>query len=294
MIVQILFIKRTVASIHRQIIQYAKENKLLVPSYSTVSKIINNISPDLISLAHDGITSYQQKYDLLYIREASKANEIWQADHTLLDVYVLDDNGEMKRPWLTVIMDDYSRAIAGYYLSFHAPSSLQTALTLRQAIWKKNERQWLICGIPEIMYTDHGCDFTSQHIEEVCISLKIQLIFSTVGKPRGRGKIERFFATINQKILQDLPGFVQPGSSVKKSDCLTFEELESKLKHFILYEYNHKPHSTTKMAPIAKWESNHFLPQLPENQELLDSLLLTAEKNLFYTKFIAKMVQISL
>lgn len=65
---------------------------------------------------------------------------------------------------------------------------------------------WPVCGIPEILYTDHGCDFTSKHIEEVCVSLKIQLIFSTIGKPRGRGKIERFFF-YNKPALS--PGFTR-------------------------------------------------------------------------------------
>ncbi|HBD7140726.1 TPA: DDE-type integrase/transposase/recombinase [Legionella pneumophila] len=270
--------KRTVAAIHRQIVRHTKDNNLPIPSYAVVSKIINNLSPDLISLAHDGIKPYQQKYDLLFIREASRANEIWQADHTLLDIYVLDNKGGIKRPWLTVIMDDYSRGIAGYYLSFHAPSSLQTSLAFRQAIWIKNEKQWPICGIPEIMYTDHGCDFTSHHIEEVCVSLKIQLIFSTIGKPRGRGKIERFFATINQRVLQDLPGYVQPDTSVKKNECLTLEVLESKIKFFMLDEYNNQSHSSTKIAPIVKWQSNCFLPQLPESQDSLDLLLLMVAK----------------
>lgn len=270
--------KRTVAAIHRQMVRYAQDSKLQPPSYALVLKVVNGISPDLISLAHEGIKSYQQKYDLLYIREASRANQIWQADHTLLDIFVLDDKGQIKRPWLTVIMDDFSRTIAGYYISFHAPSSLQTSLAFRQAIWIKSEKQWLICGIPEIMYTDHGSDFTSRHIEEVCAALKIQLIFSTAGKPRGRGKIERFFATINQRVLQDLPGYIQQGISVGKSDRMTLEALELRLKSFILNEYNNQPHSTTKIAPLVRWQSNHFLPQLPETQELLDLLLLTIAK----------------
>lgn len=270
--------KRTVATIHRQISRHTQDNNLPIPSYAVVSKIINNISPALISLAHDGLKPYQQKYDLLYIREALRPNHMWQADHTLLDVYVLNDKGEIRRPWLTIIMDDYSRAIAGYYLSFNAPSSLQTSLAFRQAIWIKSEKHWPICGIPEIMYTDHGCDFTSHHIEEVCISLKIQLIFSTIGKPRGRGKIERFFATINQRVLQDLPGYIQQGSTIKKNECLTLEALESKLKFFMLDEYNHQTHSTTQIAPLIKWQSNCFLPQLPETEESLDLLLLTVAK----------------
>jgi len=270
--------KRTVASIHRQITHYAQNLKLAIPSYPTVFKIINKISPDLMSLAHEGTQSYQQKFDILYLRESSRPNHIWQADHTLLGIYILDDKRELKRPWLTIIIDDYSRAIAGYYLSFNAPSSQQTALALRQAIWRKSEINWPVCGIPEILYTDHGSDFTSMHIEEVCASLKIQLIFSTVGKPRGRGKIERFFSTVNQRLLQDLPGYNQEGADIPKEKYLTFDAFESKLKSFLLDAYNITPHSTTNVPPIIRWQINQFLPQLPLTQEVLDLLLLTISK----------------
>ena len=36
----------------------------------------------------------QQSYDLLYRREASQPNEIWQADHTPLDIWVFDAEGQ--------------------------------------------------------------------------------------------------------------------------------------------------------------------------------------------------------
>ena len=52
-----------------------------------------------------------------------------------------------KKPWLTAILDDHSRAICGYYLGFEAPSSQRTALALRQAIWRKGEPDWPVCGI---------------------------------------------------------------------------------------------------------------------------------------------------
>ena len=266
--------KRTKASIHRQIASYANDNHLPIPSYSTVSNIINTIPQDLISLAHDGAKSYEQQYELLFRREASKSNEIWQADHTLLDIYVIDCKGLLKRPWLTIIMDDYSRVIAGYYMSFDAPSALQTSLAFHQAIWVKKENNWPVCGIPEIMYTDHGSDFTSKHIEDVCVSLKTQLIFSSIGKPRGRGKVERFFLTVNQCLLEGLPGYTKRESKHN----LTFEELDTALKKFIIDDYNHREHSSTKMTPIGKWQKNLFIPNLPEKIEQLDLLLLTVKK----------------
>jgi putative transposase len=60
---------------------------------------------------------------------------------------------------------------------------LQTALALRQAIWRKSEPGWHVCAIPDAFYTDHGSDFTSGHLEQVAIDLKIRLVFSRQGKP---------------------------------------------------------------------------------------------------------------
>jgi putative transposase len=52
---------------------------------------------------------------------------------------------------LTIILDDDSRAVAGYLLSFAAPSAIQMALALRQAIWRKAQPGWHVCGIPQVL-----------------------------------------------------------------------------------------------------------------------------------------------
>jgi len=102
---------------------------------------VKHLDPGLLTLAHAGTKAYRTTFDLLYRREAEKPNDIWQADHTLLALWVQQASGAPSRPWLTVIMDDYSRAIAGFGVSFHAPSAIQTALVLRQAIWRKSVPQ---------------------------------------------------------------------------------------------------------------------------------------------------------
>jgi hypothetical protein len=38
----------------------------------------------------------------------------------LLDILVQRDGENPAQPWLTVILDDYSRAVAGYFLFFEA------------------------------------------------------------------------------------------------------------------------------------------------------------------------------
>ena len=235
---------------------------------------MKQLDPALVTLAHDGSKTYRTTYDLLYRREAERPNELWQADHTLLDLWVRHDSGPPVRPWLSVIMDDYSRAIAGFGLSLQAPSAIQTALVLRQAIWRKPLPQWKITGIPESFYTDHGSDFTSDHLEQVSADLEISLVFSEPGMPRGRGKIERFFRTVNQMLLCGLPGYTPAGLPPDHA-VLTVSAFEAELQRFILDQYHQCPHSETGEPPQARWEGGGFLPRLPENLEQLDLLLLT-------------------
>lgn len=101
--------------------------------------IVRGIDPAIRSLALDDEKRYREVFDLIHHREAGAPNMIWQADHTELDLWVIAPSGKLARPWLTVIEDDYSRVIAGYAVNFGAPSAIQTALTLRQAIWRKSE-----------------------------------------------------------------------------------------------------------------------------------------------------------
>jgi putative transposase len=187
---------------------------------------------------------------------------------------VLDETGAVVRPWLTIVIDDHSRAIAAWRLSTSAPSALQTALALRNAIWRKAEPGWTVCGIPEVLYTDHGSDFTSRHIEQVCAELKAQLIFSRVAQPRGRGRIERFFGTLNTCCLAELPGYIAPGGPSAKP-ALTLVELDEALRHFIIHAYHQTPHSVTGENPQARWSRGGFLPRMPISLEQLDLLLLT-------------------
>lgn len=84
----------------------------------------------------------------------------------------------------------------------------------------------------------NGSDFTSHHMEQVAIDLKINLMFSKVGVPRGRGKIERFFQTVNQTFLEQLPGYINNNDT--PSNLINFHNFEEKLRYFLIEDYNQK------------------------------------------------------
>lgn len=130
-----------------------------------------------------------------------------------------------------------------------------------------------------MFYTDHGSDFTSQHMEQVAADLKIRLVFSLPGQPRGRGKVERYFATINEMCLPNLPGHAPRGVRDRAGQArLTLAELDAAIGRFIVEVYNQRVHSETGQVPQARWDAGGFLPQMPESLEQLDLLLLTVAK----------------
>jgi putative transposase len=264
------------ASIHRQVIAFAEQLGEAPPGYDAVYHLIRDLDPALRTLAQEGTKAYADAFDLVHRHEAAGPNAVWQADHTELDIVLKDGRGRPEKPWLTVILDDYSRAVAGYTLFFGSPSAIQTALALRQAIWRKGRPGWQVCGIPGILYSDHGSDFTSRHLEQVAADLKIRLINSGVGRPRGRGKIERFFESVSQVLLPRLPGYAPAGAA--PSAELTLAELAVELERFVVDEYHNEPHTTTGFKPHARWTSGVFLPRMPESLEQLDLLLLTVPK----------------
>jgi hypothetical protein len=82
---------------------------------STASSVV---PPGMLTFAHQGGKAYCEGFDLVHWREAARSNGIWQVDHAPLSILLILEDGQTARPWLTIVIDDYSRAIAGYYLGF--------------------------------------------------------------------------------------------------------------------------------------------------------------------------------
>ena len=267
-----------VAALYRQVVRFSKDLGEKAPSYGTVFNIVRSLGADLVTLAHEGTKAYSNTFELVHRREADGPNAIWQADHTPLDILLVRSDGEVAKPWLSVVIDDYSRAVAGYYLSFEDPSALHTSLALRQAIWRKEDSRWIVCGIPDVLYTDNGSDFTSRHLEQVGADLKIRLVFSIPGKPRGRGRIERFFSTVSEMFLCELDGYAPAGGAVRGKPTLTLADFDARFRTFLLDVYHRRECAETKIPPAERWEANGFLPRMPDSLEQLDLLLIQVAK----------------
>lgn len=268
----------SIAAIHRKITVIATKHQCTPPSYGSVYRIVRHLNPAMVTLAQDGAAAFRDQYELIHRHRAECPNAIWQADHTQLDILVLDANGEVVRPWLTIVIDDYSRAVAGYTIFLGAPSALQTALALRQAIWRKQNATWLVCGIPDLLHVDHGSDFTSKHLEQVAADLHFQIIYSSIGRPQGRGKVERLFGSLNTECLVELPGYINKGKPATPPQ-LSLPELDAAIGAYFLENYNNRIHREINISPIKAWQGQGWLPRMPDSLEDLDLLLVMVAKS---------------
>ena len=268
----------SIATIHRRIAGLASEREWQAPSYGSVRSIVAGIDPAMATLAHEGAAAFRDKYELVHRHRAVRPNATWQADHTQLDILILDADGKEARPWLTTVLDDHSRAIAGYMVMLGAPSALNTSLALRQAIWRKADPAWPVCGIPDVLHVDHGSDFTSLHLEQASADLRFRLIYSGVARPQGRGKIERLFRTINTELLPELPGNLRNGKPASPPR-LSLAELDAAIGVYIVSTYNARPHRAIGIAPVEAWRGDGWLPRMPDTLAELDALMVMVAKS---------------
>jgi putative transposase len=65
---------------------------------------------------------------------------------------------------------------------------------------------------------------------------------------------------------------------VRGKPALTLAKLDSRFRTFLLDVYHRRECAETKTAPAERWETNGFLPRMPESLEQLDLLLVQVAK----------------
>ncbi|MEG4108992.1 Mu transposase C-terminal domain-containing protein [Microcoleus sp. S13_C5] len=208
------------------------------------------------------------------------SNQVWQCDHTLADLLLVDQHGNLGRPLLTTVIDSYSRCIVGINLGFDAPSSQVVALALRHAILPKQygaeyglHCEWGTYGKPEHFYTDGGKDFRSEHLQQ--IGVQLGFVCHLRDRPSEGGIVERPFGTLNTELFSTLPGYT--GSNVQKRPedaekeaCLTLRQLEQYLVRYLVDNYNQRLDARMgDQTRFQRWEAGLLaMPPLISERDL--------------------------
>lgn len=209
-------------------------------------------------------------------KTARSSNDLWIADISMLDILLLDEEGQIAgRPTLTIIIDAFSHCVAGFHLSLEKFGTQHLVSALRHAILQKSyafeygiETSWVVYGAPRELQIDHGKGLQSKVFTNLVEKLNIQC--SLRYKPTSSGMLERFLRGMNTEFCLILPGSSVTGHShvsddMNQSAFLTLPELEKNLVRYICDHYNQQPNSRegSICSRNQKWLSG-FEGTLPE------------------------------
>jgi transposase InsO family protein len=155
--------------------------------------------------------------------------QLWIAD--FLHGPKIRINGQKRKTYLHAIIDDATR----YVVRAGFSTSEDTEIMMKELMDAIRTH-----GKPLRFYTDNGACYKSKHLLFVCANLGIQLIHTPPGKPRGRGKVERFFRTVRDGFLD---GETPPAH--------TLEGLNIAFKEW-LSSYHTSIHSSLGASPLQK------------------------------------------
>ncbi|PIE74242.1 MAG: hypothetical protein CSA19_00750 [Deltaproteobacteria bacterium] len=174
-----------------------------------VKKLVR-ANPQVRGFLAKGLDALMQDYPV-GIKDVVYPNQEWQVDATKFDFMckVTDAQGNITiaRKNLTAVIDTYTKN-AVWMLSDSLDSYAQVRV-LFKAIGKM--------GKPEVILSDNGRDYASEHYRRVLGELGIAQRFAQVGQGRQKGAIERFFGVLQGKLAY-LSGYV--GEDVKKREMI--------------------------------------------------------------------------
>lgn len=196
-----------------------------------------------------------------------------EMDHTEADVMLVDEEtGEViGRPWVTIVLDVFSRMVLGFYASFQSPGCFGTGAALVHAMLPKEK---LLMGMgldPELwpcwgkfvnVRCDNAGEFKSDMLKRASHYYEMNFEFRTPGKPRHGAFIERWMGTFAER-LKNVRGSTNVSKEMRsrfkpeKNASLTLPQFNEWMTLMIL-TYNHEVHSGIGMAPMQKWHSGFF------------------------------------
>jgi putative transposase len=194
-----------------------------------------------------------------------------EVDHTPLDLIIRDEKtgALLGKPYLTAIIDRYSRIICGFNLSFAPPSWVSVMGALRMAVLPKErflksvgggfEFTWDVYGVMSRLFCDNGPEFRSESMR----ATEAVLNFKVIDVPRCRGdlkgKIESWFKTQTKKLTHLLPGTTRSNVQDRAdydsegNAILTLPAAMRIITIYVVDIYNQERHSATDEIPAERY-----------------------------------------
>ncbi len=190
-------------------------------------------------------------------RHGRRPFEIVHIDHTELDIEVRSSStGQLLgKPWVTFMMDAYSRRVLAAYLTFDPPSYRSVMMVLRICV-QRFER------FPQSIIVDGGKEFHSVYFESLLAQHRCTKKYRPWAQPHFGSVIERLFNTTNEQFIYTLLGNTQAAKRARlmtkavdprEHALWTLPDLYTYLVEYLYVIYDQNEHSSLGMSPQAAY-----------------------------------------
>lgn len=190
-----------------------------------------------------------------------------EIDHTPLDLILLDDETlyPIGRPYLTLLIDVFSKCIIGYFLSFRTPSYVSVAKAIchtmlpKQLLDPGGRDLWECHGKIENLVVDNAAEFWSESLDQFCLEAGINVHFNKPGEPWLKPFVERKFGVIQKLMIDELEGKTFSNSiergdyNAVKGATYTFSTFVRAFEYWISEYYNWRPNQSKTHVPMLVW-----------------------------------------
>jgi transposase InsO family protein len=194
-----------------------KRQGVTTPSYTSFCLAVCNSSKLKQTLKRQGPRAayqhgpFHMELDLKTPRHGDRPFEICHADHTQLDIELTDTAGthNFGRPWMTLMIDAFSRRILAVHLDFEEPSYRSCMMVLRECVRRHNR-------LPQCLVVDWGPEFRSTYFEALLARYECTKKMRPPAKARFGSLVERAFGTTNTQFVHNLLGNTQITRNVRQ------------------------------------------------------------------------------
>ena len=270
-----------------------ESNKLPIPTYKSVCRIINQLDEYEVDKARKGERFANEKHKTLQKGpEPTRPLERVECDDTKTDLLVIDHETSLAlgRPWLMVLICVFTRMIVGYYLSFYPPSHVTVMMAMKHAIRPKSYvkekypdivNTWDTYGLIEVLVIDNAKHWYGNGIEDACFQMGTDMQFAPVRVPWYKGAVERLLQTIHSSLIHRQPGttfsniFDKGDYDPAKHAVIWLDLLDEILHKWIIDIYSQDIHTGINDIPAERWKNSivEYPPALPPAHTDLDIIL---------------------
>ncbi|MEQ3660620.1 MAG: transposase [Glaciecola sp.] len=196
----------------------------------------------------------------------------YEIDATIADIYLVDDTDGsiiLGRPTIYMVIDVFSRMVAGFYIGYDNPSYPVAMKALACSFASKVEAckqyginitdaQWPCIGVPDVVLADRG-ELMSHQADYLIDALRLRLETPPPGRGDAKGIVERSFRARQAVFKKYVPGVVE-GNKIKKHGERDYrlEACLSKSDFVEILLFSIVAHNTQK--PMEKYDRGPDIP----------------------------------